>query len=116
MTNDAPQTDLLKEMGRLFKRFDKGEDLAPIEDRNEWDRLVASKSPEERELLGELARFTDLWRYFQERKEKLGPEIVKIISEVPNLPVPERIARLKAINQKLMERVSDAGKGAQFRQ
>jgi hypothetical protein len=116
MTDHTPQTDLLKEMARLFKRFDKGGDLAPIEDRNEWDKLVASKLPEDRELLGELARFADLWRYFQARKEKLGPEIVQAVTEVPNLPVPERIARLKEINQKLIERVGDAGEGAQFRQ
>lgn len=115
MTDDTPQEDLLKEMGRLLKRFNKGGDLAPIEDRNEWDKIVASKPPEERELIGELTRFADLWRYFQERKEKLGPEIVKAVSEVPKLPVPERISRLKEINQKLMERVSDAGEGARFR-
>ena len=115
MTDDTPQEDLLKEMGRLLKRFNKGGDLAPIEDRNEWDKLVASKPPEERELIGELTRFADLWRYLEERKEKLGPEIVKAVSEVPNLPVPERIIRLKEINQKLMERVGDAGEGAQFR-
>lgn len=115
MSDDTPQEDLLKELAHLFKHFEKGGDLAPIEDRNEWDKLVASKPPEERELVGELARFADLWRYFQERKEKLGPEIVKALSEVPNLPVPERIVRLKEINQKLMERVGDAGEGARFR-
>ena len=116
MTDDTPQKDLLKEMGRMFKRFNKGGDLAPIEDRNEWDKLVASKPPEERELIGVLTRFADLWRYFEERKEKLGSEIVKAVSEVPSLPVPERIARLKEINQKLMERIGDAGEGARFRQ
>jgi hypothetical protein len=115
MTDDTTQKDLLKEIGGLLKRFDKGGDLAPIEDRNEWDKLVASKPPEERELIGELTRFADLWRYFQKRKEKLGPEIVQAASEVPNLPVPERIARLKEINQELMERVDDAGEGARFR-
>jgi hypothetical protein len=115
MTDDTPQEDLLKEMGFLLKRFNKDGDLAPIEDRNEWDKLVASKPPEERELIGELTRFADLWRYFEERQEKLGPEIVKAVSEVPNLAVPERIARLKEINQKLMERVGDAGEGARFR-
>ena len=115
MTDDTPQEDLLKEMGRRLKRFNKGGDLAPIEDRNEWDKLVASRPPEERELIGELTRFADLWRYFEEHKEKLGPEIVKAVSEVPNLPVPERIVRLKEINQKLMERVGDAGEGARFR-
>jgi len=115
MADDNPQKELLQGMEQLLKRFEKGGDLAPIEDRNEWDKLVESKPPEERELVKELARFADLWRYFQERKEKLGPEIVNALSQVHSLPVPERIARLKEINQKLMERVGDAGQGAQFR-
>lgn len=115
MADDKPQKELLKGMEQLLKRFEKGSDLAPIEDRNEWDKVVESKPPEERELVKELARFADLWRYFQERKEKLGPEIVNAISQVHSLPVPERIAQLKEINQKLMERVGDAGQGAQFR-
>jgi hypothetical protein len=115
MADDNPQKKLLQGMEQLLKRFEKGGDLAPIEDRSEWDKLVESKPPEERELVKELARFADLWRYFQERKEKLGAEIVNAISQVHSLPVRERIARLKEINQKLMERVGDAGQGAQFR-
>lgn len=115
MADDNAQKELGQKMAQLFKRFEKGGDLAPIEDRNEWDKLVESKPPEERELVKELARFADLWRYFQERNEKLGHEIVSAISEVHKLPVPERTARLKEINQRLMERVGDAGTGAKFR-
>jgi hypothetical protein len=115
MADDNPQRELLQEMAQLFKRLEKGGDLAPIKDRNEWDKLVESKSPEESDLLQELARFADLWRYFQERKQKLGPEIVDAISQVNQLPVPESTARLKEINHKLMERVGDAGQGSQFR-
>jgi hypothetical protein len=115
MADEAPQNELLQEISRLFKRFQSGGDLTPIEDRGQWDNLVESKPPEQRELLKELARFTDLWRYFQERKEKLGPEIADAISQVHKLPVPERISRLKQLNQKLMERVSSVGQGAQFR-
>src|SRR5215472_6521476 len=115
MADDDPQKELLQKIAQLFKRFEKISNFSPIEDRHEWDKLVASKPPDERDLLKELARFADLWRYFQERKEKLGPEIVNAIRQVNELPVPERTARLKEINQKLMERVGDAGQGAQFR-
>src|SRR6266481_3698010 len=107
MSDDTSQKELLQEMARLSKRFEKGGDLAPIEDRDEWDKLVESKPPEERELVKELARLADLWRYFRERKEKLGPEIVNVIGQLNQLPVPDRIARLKEVNQKLMERVGD---------
>src|SRR5215469_3033023 len=99
MADDNPQKELLQGMEQLLKRFEKGGDLAPIEDRNEWDKLVESKPPEERELVKELARFADLWRYFQERNEKLGPEIVNAIRAVHQLTVPERTARLREINQ-----------------
>ena len=37
MADDTPQKELLQEMSRLFKRFEKGGDLAPIEDRDEAD-------------------------------------------------------------------------------
>jgi hypothetical protein len=115
MADDNPQKELLREMAQVLKRFEKGGDLAPIEDRKEWDRLVESKPLQERELVEELARFADLWRYLQERREKLGPGIVTALSQLNQLPVPERTARLKEINQKLMERVGDAGPGAQLR-
>lgn len=115
MAGDNPQKELLQQMASLLQRLSSGGDLGPV-NRDDWDGFLASQPPEERELVSELARFADLWRYFQERGEKLGPEIVESISEVHKLAVPERTARLKEINQKLMERVQDAGAGAQFRQ
>ena len=66
-------------------------------------------------MLRELARFADLWRYFQEREEKLGPEIVGDVGRVHRLSVSERVGRLKEINRRLIERVDDAGKGTQSR-
>jgi hypothetical protein len=115
MSDDTPQRKLLDEMVRLFGRCRSGGDLAPAADHQQWDKLVDAKSPGERELLQELARCSDLWRYFQERKEKLGPEIVDAISCVHKFPVAERIERLKEINQKLMERIGGAREDAQFR-
>jgi hypothetical protein len=116
MAENGPQKQLLHEMSRVFKRFQKGGDLAPLEDRGDWDKLVEAEPPEQRELLKELAQFLDLWRYFHERDEKLGPEIVDAVSRLRNIPLPDRTAQLKEINRKLMERVDDAGSGTQFRQ
>ena len=108
-----PQEDLLQEMAKMLRKFQPpGGDFAPLEDRNEWDQLVESQSPEESRLLKELASFADLWKYFQNRGEKLGAQTLQALSEVPKLPVAERIVRLREINQRLMERVSDAGKRA----
>jgi hypothetical protein len=115
MPEDTPQQELLDEMARPFKRFEKYGDLSPVEDRDSWDKLVESKPLEERELIEELARFADLWRYFQGHQQKLGPEIVDAISDLHKLPVAQRTTRLKEINLKLMERIGDAGQGAQSR-
>lgn len=116
MSNENPQEELLQEMARFLARFREGGDVSPVADRDAWDTVVESTPPEQREVVKELARFADLWRYFQERNEKLGPEMVTAISQVHTLPPAERAARLKEINEGLMERVSDAGQGAQFRQ
>jgi hypothetical protein len=112
MAKDDVPNQFALEVNKLLGRFRSGGDLRPVEDRDEWDKLVASKSPDERELLEQLARFSDLWRYFQEQKQKLGSEIVNRLRGLNKLPVAERIVELKDINQKLMERVGDAGQRA----
>lgn len=115
MKNDSPQTGLLEEMGRAFRRFVEAGDLSAIENRDQWDGLLESQSPEERELLRELSRFADLWRYFRERDEKLGLETVNAIGRLRELSISERILQLRTINRKLMEQVGNVGEGAQFR-
>jgi hypothetical protein len=108
MSKGTPQEALLQELARFFRRFKPGGDLAPIDDRDEWEKLIRSNPPpEEQELVNELARFADLWRYFQDRNEKLGPEIVKALGEVHKLPVALRAARVREINQELMKRIGE---------
>jgi hypothetical protein len=106
-SNATPQESLIQELARLFGRFEPGGDLAPIEDRDQWNELVSSNPPEEQALLNELTRFADLWRYLQERNEKLGPEIVEALAEVHRLPVPLRAALVREINQELMSRIGE---------
>ena len=115
MANKDVQSDLVVEVMKLLQKFQPGGESGPIEDRDEWEQRVQSHAPQERELLHELTRFADLWRYIQENKEKLGPEILAALKEVPQLAVPERIERMREINQKLMERIPDAGEGPKFR-
>jgi hypothetical protein len=115
MANKDVQSDLVVEGMKLLQKFQPGGDLGPIEDRDEWEKRAQSRAPQDRELLQELTRFADLWRYFQENKEKLGPEVLAALKDVPKLPVPERIQRLRKINQKLMEHIPNAGKSPKFR-
>lgn len=44
MSNDTAQDILLQELSRFFRRFNLGGDLAPIEDRDEWEKLVKSQA------------------------------------------------------------------------
>jgi hypothetical protein len=109
MVKKDVQSDLVVEVMKLLQKFQPGGDLGPIEDR------MQSQAPQHRELLQELTRFADIWHYLQENKEKLGPEVLAALKDVPNLPVPERIQRLHTINQELMERIPNAGEGPKFR-
>ena len=115
MVKKDVQSDLVADVMKLLQKFQPGGDLGPIEDRDKWEQRMQSHAPQHRELLQELTRFADIWHYFQENKEKLGPEVLAALKDVPNLPVPERIQRLHTINQELMERIPNAGEGPKFR-
>lgn len=116
MTDDIPQEELLKEIAQVIKYFETSDNLAPIKFRDGWDTLVESQTAEQRDLLQELARFSDLWRYLHERNKKLGRDIVDAIAQVHRLPVLQRVTELRTINQKLLERIGDADQNAQVRQ
>ena len=115
MPDEDIQKDLLVEVMKLLQRFQPGGESGPISDRDEWEKRVQSHVSPDRELLHELTRFDDLWRYFQENRERVGPEILSALKEMPKLAVRERIQRMREINQKLMERIPDAGEGLKFR-
>ena len=84
MSDHSPQEELLQKMTQLFNRFRRTGDMAPIEDRREWEELVASKPPEERDLLTELGRFADLWRQGLgiKLKSSLSAESNELISDL----------------------------------
>ena len=105
----------LRRIMQMLRQMQPGGELAAFASRQEWERLVDSNPPESQDLLRELARFADLWRYFQEREEKLGPEIVRDVGQVHRLNLAERASQLKDINRRLMQRVNDASKGTQSR-
>ena len=96
-------------------QFQPGGKFAPIHDRYEYEKGMESLPPEERELVKELTNFADLCKYFEEHNQELDPSFARGVMEAAKLPVPERTARIREINQRLMEAVNDAGEGAQFR-
>lgn len=109
------ETELLEKLNEIMRRFQAGGDHGPIEDRNEWDQLVRSRGPEDGELLQELTNFFDLSKFLESRHQALGERIVSAVEQLCKLPVPERIARLREINQELMKRITDVGEDTQFR-
>jgi hypothetical protein len=108
-------TELVQKLNEILQRFQAGGDHGPIEDRNEWDQVVRSRGPEDGALLQELTNFFDLSKFLEGRNQPLGERIVSALEQVHKLPVPERIARLREINQELMKRVADVGADSQFR-
>jgi hypothetical protein len=100
----------------LVAQLQSDEPVAPCATREEWEQLLAANRPAHRDLLAELARFADLWRYFGEQEESLGSEIVGKIRGLYRLPVEERTSALKAINQALIRRLNHAGESARLRQ
>lgn len=113
--NKDPQTELIVKLVQTKKRFEPGGEHGPIEDRNDWDSLVGSQKPEDREVLQELANFSDLWRFLDHLGYKLPEELVSALEQVHKLPVGERVERLRAINQQLMQKVVSVGKELPFR-
>jgi hypothetical protein len=114
--NDLNKLDALRIIDRLLEEAQPGGSLAVSASRQEWDQLVADSQPETRDLLTELARFADLWRFFGEHEQSLGAEVVAGIEALHTLPLSARIVQLKVINRSLMRRLDDVGQRPQFRQ
>jgi hypothetical protein len=115
MSGTNMPAELAVEIKRLINRFQRGGDRGPIGDRHEWEKRMRFHSVENRQLLDELARFSDLWNCLRQRKEKLGSETVNAMLDLCQLPVPKRIQRMQEINRKLMERFTNAGEDTRFR-
>jgi hypothetical protein len=61
-------------------------------------------------------QFADVYHYFSQQGMDLPPEIVDEVRLVSKLALTDRIARIKRLNQELMQYLNDAGPGAKFRQ
>ena len=112
---NKPYLDLSGELAKLGVRFQAGGDFGPVEDRQAWEKLMQSKTPERRELLQELTNFFDLLRYMEEKGQNVGDDVLGQFQLLRGRPVAERIACLRQINRSLMERCHP-GNDSGFRQ
>src|SRR5690349_11393837 len=115
-TAEKVHQQFLREIKRLLRHSRRGGDLEPAATMEEWERTIASAPESSRELLRELARFADLWRFLSEREQDLGESVVEEIGALHMLAPAERLLRVKQINRKLMRRIEHAGRGSQLRQ
>jgi hypothetical protein len=76
----------------------------------------ADATTKEKELAELCAQFADLCQYFSQQYIDLPTRIVDEVRSVSKLAVADRIARMKRLNQELMEYIHGAGPGPQLRQ
>jgi hypothetical protein len=81
---------------------------------NESDRGDAQTT--EKELAEVCARFADLCQYFSQQSIDVPTHIVDEVRSVSKLAVADRVARMKRLNQELMEHLHGASPGPQIRQ
>jgi hypothetical protein len=97
-------------------RFEPGGDLGPIEDREMREQRMKSLPAEEQALAEECARFADLCQYFSQQQMELPHEVAAEMFRVSTLPVSDRGAAMRRLNEVLMEHLYDAGQGSRLRQ
>src|SRR5258708_32524108 len=92
------------------------ESLPPaIEDPAEYEALVNSLPPEQREFATYATRFAKLWEYLSERNIEMPSEVIEAMRDLSKLPHEERIALLDRINEALLEYECDS-EDIEFRQ
>ena len=76
---------------------------------------ISGRKQKERELVKELTNFAELCKYFEEHNCKLDVSFAEAVKQAAKLPLEERTARIREINQRLMAALEDAGEGTQVR-
>jgi hypothetical protein len=71
---------------------------------------------QEKDLAEVCGRFADICQYLSQENMDLPPQIVDEVRQVSQLAVGDRIARMKRLNQELMEYLNDADPAPQIRQ
>jgi hypothetical protein len=86
------------------------------DDRKRRSNTSPDAPVKELELAEGCARFADLCQYFSRQNMDLPANIGDEVRSASGLAVKDRIARMKRINQELIEYLHAAGPGPQIRQ
>lgn len=114
MAQDAKRTTGKTQVA--LDKFEPGQELGLIEDRNEREQRLNSLPPEEREMAEESTRFADLCQYFSEQRIDVPPDVLAEVGRLQQLGMRDRIGAMKRINQALMEYLNDVGEDLGIRQ
>jgi hypothetical protein len=88
-----------------------------VDDTKRQNEPKRDDSPtKEKELAEVCARFADLCHYFSQQNMDLPAQIVEEVRLVSKLAAEDRVARMKRLNQELMEYLQCASPGPQIRQ
>ncbi len=119
MSNSNDQNQMEKDISTLIaemrKQFQPGGKLAPIEDLAEYERQMNALPAGERELAQEVTIYANLCRFFSEKNWSVPFHIRQAVREVRKLEVPERTARMREVNQALMENIHSASSDTELR-
>ena len=111
--------ELLKEMAEsvsdVLVEFGPDGNFGPIEDPKEYEQMIDALPQPERDLKRELTNFVRLLDYFARAKLKKPYGIADAISEAAGLPIPERTARIRQINETLMKQLANVCPDTEFR-
>jgi hypothetical protein len=94
----------------------KGVQMTANDTRLQKERGHDADSTQEQELAEVCARFADVCQYFSQQKIDLPAHLVDEVRLVSKLAVADRVARMKRLNQELMEYLHSTGPGPQVRQ
>lgn len=114
-TTDELLKELAEELSDVLVAFAPGGQFGPIEDPQEYERLIDSLPEPERALKRELTNFARLLDYFDRAKLKKPYGIADAMFAAAELPIPERTVRVREINETLMKQLANVTQSAQFR-
>src|SRR5947208_3068338 len=109
-SNDQNQTekDISTLIEEIRKQFQPGGKLAPIHDLAEYERQMNALPAGERELAQEVTIYANLCQFFSEKSWSVPYHIRQAVREVRKFEVPERIAKMREVNQAVMEMIHSA--------
>lgn len=76
---------------------------APIHDRNQYEQELAALPSDQRELAQEFTTYADMCQYFEQHRMDMPPDIRRAVAAVGTLPMSERAAAMKQINELVMD-------------